>query len=86
MFRFFLDKESGRNLKDGLPYFAAGIIDGDFRKDGKPSVSGKDFAVLFVDPWGGVQCEWRAEDEIQIFEVDEDDFENLKDAIKALNV
>jgi len=83
MNKFFIDKDCESNLEDGLPYFAAGIIDLDLRIDSKSSPSGKDFVVVFINPWGTVSREWRAFDDIRIIKVDEYDFEKLKEAIEG---
>jgi len=82
MNQFFIDKDCESNLEDGLPYFAAGIIEFDFRINKTSSPSGKDFAVVFINPWGVVSREWRAFDDIRIIEVDEYDFEKLKQDIE----
>ena len=83
MNKFFIDKNCEENLKDGLPYFAAGIIEEDYRIDERQSFSGKDFAVVFIDPWGVVSREWRAFDDIRIIEVNNYDFEMLKESIRS---
>ena len=83
MNKFFIDKNCEENLKDGLPYFAAGIIEQDCRAGIKQLPSGKDFAVVFIDPWGVVSREWRAFDDIRIIEVNNYDFEMLKESIRS---
>ena len=83
MNKFFIDKDCEPNLENGLPYFAAGIIEKDWRIDEKWSPSGKDFAVVFINPWGIVSREWRAFDDIRIIEVDNYDFEMLKESIRS---
>jgi hypothetical protein len=83
MFLFFNDLKSGENFKNGLQFHAAGIIEKDYRKNGKPSLSGKDFIVSYIDPWGNNSIEWRSENEIEIFEVGREDFEYLKHCIKT---
>jgi len=84
MNKFFIDKDCELNLENGLPFFAAGIIEQDFRAGIKQLPSGKDFAVVFIDPWGIINRAWRAFDDIRIINVDSCDFEILKDAIKIL--
>jgi len=98
MKKFFIDKDCEPNLEHGLPFFAAGIIEQDFRSNNEfliqsfvqsdislaPTKSGKDFAVVFIDPWGIVNRAWRAFDDIRIIDVDSCDFEILKDAIEIL--
>ena len=83
MNKFFIDKSCEENLMHGLPYFAAGIIEKDWRINEKPALSGKDFAVVFINPWGTVSRQWRAFDDIRILEVDEEDFEALEYAIEG---
>lgn len=54
--RFFRDKESHQ----------AGIV---LEKYGDNSSSGKDYAVLFFDPFSAtVECSWRATDDIILWE------------------
>ena len=79
--RFFIDKTCGGNLQDGLEFYAAGIIESDYTKNGAGSSSGKDYAVAFINPWGEVERQWRSVDEIRIIKADESDFELLKIAI-----
>jgi len=83
MNQFFIDKDCESNLEDGLPYFATGLIEQDWRINKTSSPSGKDFAVAFIDPWGIVNRAWRAFDDIRIIEVDEYDFEKLKQYIES---
>jgi len=81
---FFIDLECNCNLHDELPYFAAGIIEDDYRENKKESISGKDYCVVFIDPWGDVCREWRGIDEIKIIEVSHSAFEMLKTNINML--
>lgn len=81
----FVDNDCQSNLVNGLPHYGAGIITEDFRKDGKSTPSGKDFSVLYIDPWGSVNSEWRSMGEIRIItDADETDFEMLSHAIESL--
>lgn len=86
MNRFFIDKDCETNLTNGLPYYASGIIESDYTEDGKGRPSGKDFTVIFIDPWGNIQREWRSVDSIRIIEADEYDFNLLKDSIGIKNI
>lgn len=49
----FEDIKSGENLKDGIQYRAHGIVCQDFRNGENGNLSGKDFEVAFIDPFGG---------------------------------
>jgi len=80
--KYFIDTECNSNLREGIEYYAVGLIDGDYTDNGKPSGSGKDYAVVYINPWGEVEREWRAKDEIKIVDIDESDYENLKRSIK----
>lgn len=84
MYRFFIDTDCESNLENGLPYYAAGLIESDYTNDGKGSVSGKDFVVAFIDPWGDIQREWRAINEIRIIEASESDYDWLKFSIEHI--
>lgn len=74
MKKFFIDKNCNSNQEHSLPYYAAGIIEEDYRKDGHKTDSGKDFAVIYIDPWGEVQREWRSIDEIEMIEASFEDY------------
>lgn len=80
---FFNDLEGGSNLEFGLDYLAAGIVESK-HFDKVPNVSGKDYCVVYISPWGAVEREWRAASEIRIYTVDPDDYELLKTAITTL--
>lgn len=80
---FFRDLSCDGCLEGGLEYLTSGIVESKHFDD-KPSVSGKDYSVVYISPFGIVEREWRAEAEIKIYEVDACDFENLKTAIYQL--
>lgn len=83
-FNFFIDLECDANYQYGLPYYAAGIVVEDTRKDGVSSPSGKDLVVSYLDPWGHahLQC-WRATDEVRLIEATLDDYAYLRSAIES---
>ncbi len=79
MYRKFIDKDAASNLKDGLEFYAAGLVVSDYlNPDGTGNQSGKDYAVEFIDPWGNYSHEWRSVDEVIVSEINEVDFEFLK--------
>lgn len=78
---FFLDMQP--ISENGLQYRATGIVESKhFEK--VPSVSGKDYAVVYISPWGEAVREWRSASEITVYEVDEQDFDRLVNAFEDL--
>ncbi|AFH14891.1 hypothetical protein LU11_gp360 [Pseudomonas phage Lu11] len=75
----FRDKTHEANLIYGVSYYAVGLIVQDFSTSATPG-SGKDYAVMYIDPWGNLQQEWRATDEIEIFDMEPADSQKLLDA------
>jgi len=84
---FFRDLEHGDNLLNGKTYHAAGIVDSLYCKIGVPNPSGKDLSVTFLNPFEGtLTSAWRALSEVELFEVDEWEWEQLSkehETIKA---
>lgn len=80
---FFNDLNCSGNLEDGLEYRGSGIVESK-HFDSVPSVSGKDYCVVYISPFGLVKREWRAASEISIYAATDDDFERLKSAIECL--
>ena len=76
--KFFIDVECESKLHRGLPYYASGIILEDYRENGEPRASWKDFVVSYIDPWGNNITAWRGMHEIKIIEVAEVDYEYMK--------
>lgn len=76
IYRKFIDKSCAANLQNGLEYYAAGLIISDHSDTS--GISGKDYAVAHIDPWGTCQYEWRAKDEIVISDIDQYDYEYLQ--------
>ena len=84
---FFRDIEHGDNLLNGKTYHAAGIVDHMYCVIGLPNPSGKDLSVTFIEPFEGtLTSTWRALGEVELFEVDQWEHEQLSkmhEAIKA---
>ena len=85
---FFRDKDNESNLLDGKTYHASGYVKKVYCELDKPSVSGKDLAVSFLQPFEAeIVSAWRALSEVEIFEVNEWEYERVVkyyDAIDAL--
>lgn len=74
---FFRDKDNESNLLDDKTYHAAGIAEL-YSKIGEPSKSGKDVCVTFLHPFSGsIDYTWRSFDEIELFEANEFEYENM---------
>lgn len=84
MARAFFDKDPNANLENGVLYHAAGLVDGNHMIKDEPSLSGKDYSVTFIDPWGRLIHAWRAKDEIVTYELCDTDAEILQAAYDAL--
>tara|TARA_R110000744_G_C19284188_1_gene553920 strand:- start:542 stop:808 length:267 start_codon:yes stop_codon:yes gene_type:complete len=79
---FFRDLDNESNLNDGKTYHAAGYIDEMFCDICSPNPSGKDFAVCFFSPFKGCfESAWRAVNEVEVFEVDEWEYNDLVENI-----
>ena len=81
---FFNDLEVAGNHEFGLDYLAAGIVESK-HFDKEPNVSGKDYCVVFINPWGVVERQWRAASEIRVYAVGPEDYEQLKTAIAVID-
>jgi len=84
---FFRDKDSeaNSNFNDGLAYCAAGLVESfHCSPDGKPSPSGKDLAVKYIDPWGNPNYCWRSLDEVHLSEASASNYESLKECVESL--
>lgn len=84
MARAFFDKEPNANLENGVLYHAAGLVESNHMINDEPSLSGKDYMVTFIDPWGRLMHAWRAKDEIVTYELSEGDAEILQSAFDAV--
>ena len=81
---FFRDTDNESNLLDGKTYHAAGYVEKLYCEIGEPNRSGKDLAVSFFEPFEGtITSAWRASDEVELFEVDEWEYEQL---VKSYNI
>ena len=81
---FFRDTDNESNLLDGKTYHAAGYVEKLYCEIGEPNRSGKDLAVSFFEPFEGtITSAWRALDEVELFEVDEWEYEQL---VKSYNI
>jgi hypothetical protein len=75
----FIDRDRSANLNDGIEYYAAGLIVENHMEDGTtPLGNGKDYAVEHIDPFGNYRFEWRAQEDIEVSEISEGDYDNLK--------
>lgn len=81
-FYFFRDLDHEANLDDGRTYHAAGYVDKLFCELGNPNSSGKDVSVVFMDPFTGFECrQWRAINDVELFEVSKFDYQQLIDKL-----
>lgn len=81
-FEFFRDLTSGANCHEGREHHAAGII---LSRYDTNSASLKDLSVMFMDPFSGeIKTAWRADGEIEIYQVDEWEWQSLKDRYEAI--
>jgi len=66
----FRDLDNSSNLCSGLSYHAAGLVIKDHRENLIGSVSGKDLAVKFFDPFEAIiYYTWRAIEDVELFEI-----------------
>lgn len=84
MARAFFDKDPNANLQNGMLFHAAGLIQSNHMLDDMPTLSGKDYYVTFIDPWGQLVNAWRAKDEVVTYELCEGDAETLHLAFEAV--
>jgi len=75
---FFRDIDNDSNFLNGKTYHAAGYVEKLYCELNKPSPSGKDLSVKFFEPFKGIFVnEWRSLNEVELFEVDEWEYEEL---------
>ena len=80
---FFRDLCDEENLSDGKSYHAAGIVECRYGDNG---ISGKDMSVVYIEPFtGNVVCGWRALNEVEMFEVTEDEYIELEKFIESVD-
>ena len=83
---FFIDNGKESNLVGGKTYHAAGYVGRLYCDLDNPNHSGKDLTVRFFDPFeGAVTCAWRAVSEVELFEVDEFEYQELVKRYDAIN-
>lgn len=75
----FRDLKPEQNFRDGVEYSATGIVIHDNGTTG----TDKDLAVIYIDPWGEYQHEWRSRDEVKLLPLHLVDWEKLHSAIEA---
>lgn len=80
MTKQFIDCDKSGNLQDGVEYFAVGLVEEEFPN----APSGKELAVVFIDPWGKLQREWRSRKEVTLSDISEADAGTLRDAFVSL--
>jgi len=73
---FFRDLDNQANLKDVKTYHAAGIVNKVYSE--VETSNGKDLEVTFFEPFeGAVTNAWRAHSEVELFEVNEQEYNRL---------
>lgn len=84
---FFRDIEHSDNLLNGKTFHSAGYVEKLYCEIDKPNISGKDVAVSFFEPFEGtITSAWRSLDEIELFEVLENEYLDLVSQYKKLEV
>jgi hypothetical protein len=82
---FFRDIDNESNLSDGKSFHAAGYVEELYCPLDKPNKSGKDLVVCFFDPFQGyIKKEWRALHDVELFEVDENEYKYLIDRFRGI--
>lgn len=82
MYLFFYDLNV--TIEKGLEFTASGLIDSKWSKD-KANVSGKDYCVSYITPFGDIYNDWRDASEIKSYTVEHSDYINLKFVISQLD-
>lgn len=83
---FFRDTDNESNLLEGKTYHSAGYVEKLYCELDKPNRSGKDLVVMFFEPFQGtITSAWRALDEVELFEVDEWEYNILVKSYDAIN-
>jgi len=83
MARAFFDKDPNANLENGMLYHAAGLVQSNHMINDESSVSGKDYCVTFIDPWGNLVNAWRAKSDVVTYDLCDTDAEILHLAFEA---
>jgi hypothetical protein len=84
MARAFFDKDPNANLENGVLYHAAGLVESNNMINNEPTLSGKDYMVTFIDPWGRLMHAWRAKSDVVTYELSDTDAEILQAAFEAV--
>jgi len=83
---FFRDLRHDDNTLYGKSYHAAGYVEKLYCELEKPNRSGKDLSVIFFEPFeGAATSEWRALNEVELFEVTWSEYKNLVDNYSDIN-
>ena len=79
----FHDNVDNPNHDRGVTFWAAGLVTAKYF-DGEPSTSGKDYTVVYINPFGEIVTEWRSTKDITLIQLDPTQYNELRAAIKAL--
>ena len=72
----FRDKDNESNYNNGKSFHAAGYVDAVY--SGTASLSGKDLAVVYLDPFTcTIECAWRSFNDVILFEIDNDEYAEI---------
>lgn len=75
---FFRDIRHDDNVLDGKSFHAAGVVSKIYCDLNTGNPSGKDLSVTYIEPFSGnVAHEWRALDEVELFEVEREEYTKL---------
>lgn len=80
----FYDNFCEPNLQDGIRFYASGLVLENHMVDDAATPSGKDYAVAYIDPWGELQFEWRAQKDVHVYAIDSHAWETMRRAHDAL--
>ncbi len=79
----FRDLDHEPNLKDGLTFHPAGVVDQVFNEE--PTFAGKDLSVTFFDPFElTVGNYWRTYKDVELFEVDAQTHKNAVETLRNI--
>lgn len=82
---FFKDKESKISNLSSIPYQAAGLVDSVHCEMDSPNYNRKDIVVYYFKPYDGlVVKEWRALNEVELFEANEYRHKVLLESYKVI--
>jgi hypothetical protein len=79
---FFRELENEGNLLNGLSFHSAGLVEKTYSEN---SVSSKDLSVVYFHPFlGEVVSTWLSTDEVELFEVSQYEYEQLKTVLNGI--